>query len=35
MANEKDKVVSAEKEIVEKQATEAKIIKDEADSELA
>jgi len=35
IADEKDKVVSAEKEIVEKSAAEAKVIKDEADSELA
>jgi hypothetical protein len=35
IADEKDKLVSAEKEIVEKSAAEAKIIKDEADGELA
>lgn len=35
MADEKDRVVSAEKEIVEKSAAETKVIKDEADSELA
>lgn len=35
IADEKDAVVSAEKEVVEKSAAEAKIIKDEADSSLA
>lgn len=35
IADEKDKLVSAEKETVEKSAAEAKIIKDEADGELA
>lgn len=35
LADEKDKLVSAEKEIVEKSAAEAKVIKDDADSELA
>ena len=35
IADEKDKVVSAEKEIVEAEAAETKIIKDDADSELA
>lgn len=35
IADEKDRVVSAEKEIVEKSAAEAKVIKDDADSELA
>jgi len=33
--DKKDKLVSAEKEIVEKSAAEAKVIKDEADAELA
>jgi hypothetical protein len=35
IADEKDRVVSAEKEIVEKSAAEAKVVKDEADSDLA
>lgn len=35
IADEKDRIVSAEKEVVEKAAAEAKVIKDEADSELA
>lgn len=35
IADEKDKIVSAEKEIVEKAAAEAKVIKDDADSDLA
>jgi hypothetical protein len=35
IADEKDKLVSAEKEIVEKAAAEAKVIKDDADSDLA
>lgn len=34
-ADEKDKLVSAEKEIVEKSAAETKVIKDDADAELA
>lgn len=35
IADEKDRVVSAEKEVVEKSAAEAKVVKDEADSDLA
>jgi dynein heavy chain, axonemal len=35
IADEKDRLVSAEKEIVEKAAAEAKVIKDDADSDLA
>jgi hypothetical protein len=35
IADEKDRVVSGEKEIVENSAAEAKVIKDEADSDLS
>jgi dynein heavy chain len=35
IADEKDRLVSADKEVVEKSAAEAKIVKDDADADLA